>query len=298
MPTNKITPFLKWPGGKRWFVHNYASLLPTTFNRYIEPFLGGGSVFFHLRPKDALLGDANPDVITAYMAVKRDWKRIERSLVYRQRAHLLDDDYYYKQRGKVTEDPMDRAARMIYLNRTCFNGIYRVNLQGQFNVPRGTKNEVVMDSDDFEAIAELLQGAELRLADFEALVDEAQPGDLVFADPPYTVRHNLNGFVKYNEVLFSWADQERLAIALGRARDRGVKIVSTNANHASVRALYEGLGFEMRPLARFSSISASSSSRRQFEELVVQANLDSGAADGLVTTRTTSESRATSRARK
>lgn len=275
MPKNKIIPFLKWPGGKRWFVKNHASLLPSNFQRYIEPFLGGGSVFFHLCPRNALLGDSNSDVITAYLAVKQDWRRIERSLAYRQRAHILDENYYYKQRDKITEDPMVRAARMIYLNRTCFNGIYRVNLQGRFNVPKGTKNCVVMDSDNFERIADLLQETELRIADFETLIDEARHDDFVFADPPYTVRHNFNGFVKYNEILFSWEDQERLAHALARARDRGVKIVSTNANHSSIRTLYETLGFEIRSLSRFSSISATPKSRRQFEELVVFANVDS-----------------------
>jgi DNA adenine methylase len=271
---NHLTPFLKWPGGKRWFVQRHSALLPTHYNRYVEPFLGGGAVYFHLQPTSALLGDINPDVVEAYQGIKRDWQRIQRSLEYKQRAHDTHDDYYYKQRDRRPNDPLLRASRTIYLNRTCFNGIYRVNLRGEFNVPRGTKNEVLMHTDNFERVAELLQGAEIQLADFEVLIDQSKQGDLVFADPPYTVRHNLNGFVKYNEVLFSWQDQERLATALGRAKDRGAKIICTNANHESVQSLYEELGFQLRPVSRFSSISAASASRRQFEELVITANCD------------------------
>jgi DNA adenine methylase len=164
---------------------------------------------------------------------------------------------------------------MIYLNRTCFNGIYRVNLDGKFNVPRGTKNVVLDESDNFEQISKLLSGAEIMLTDFEAMIDDAMAGDFVFADPPYTVRHNFNGFVKYNEKLFSWQDQERLSKALIRARDRGVQIIATNANHASVRELYTDQGFRLITTSRFSSISASAENRKQYEELIILSNTES-----------------------
>lgn len=272
MNNTKVVPFLKWAGGKRWFVQNHATILPRHYRRYIEPFLGGGSVFFHLQPAHAVLGDINPEVIAAYDGIRLDWRRIRSSLAYRQRAHDADDEYYYRLRARVPSNPLEVASRMIYLNRTCFNGIYRVNRQGQFNVPRGTKDSVLRETDDFEAIAGLLKRAELRVADFEQLIDEAEKGDLVFADPPYTVRHNYNGFVKYNEVLFHWRDQERLAMALRRARKRGAKVVCTNANHDSVRDLYEGHGFELRVVKRPSAVSADVDSRRQFEELIILAN--------------------------
>jgi len=269
-----LTPFLKWVGGKRWFVQQHGTIFPRTYRRYIEPFLGGGAVYFHLCPREAILGDINPEVIAAYRAVKEQWVGLKQSLAYHQRAHdEADDDYYYDIRAKSPKKLVQRASRMIYLNRTCFNGIYRVNKQGEFNVPRGTKDTVLMDSDDFKAIAKLLAGAQLRVGDFEALINEAAEGDLVFADPPYTVRHNLNGFIKYNEVLFSWADQERLARALKRAATRGVKIVATNANHNSVRSLYSDWEFTARAVSRFSQVSADGSSRRQFEELVITSNI-------------------------
>jgi DNA adenine methylase len=262
-----MTPFLSWAGGKRWFVQKHAELLPKKFNRYFEPFLGGGSVFFHLNPAESILGDINPDVVAAYQGIKQDWKALKRSLQYHQRNH--SDEHYYKVRSKVPSKVIQRASRMIYLNRTCFNGIYRVNLQGEFNVPRGSKDSIVLNHDSFESVAKLLERATIRLADFEVLIDEAKEGDFVFADPPYTVRHNLNGFIKYNEKLFSWQDQERLAAALIRARDRGVIIAATNANHSSVRELYMNKQFSLITTSRFSSISASSSSRKQFEELII-----------------------------
>jgi DNA adenine methylase len=194
-----LVPFLKWPGGKRWFVQSHSDLLPTTYRTYIEPFLGAGSVFFYLRPEVALLGDVNPDLVNAYQVIKDNWLAVENSLKYRQRRHRQDaDGYYYWLRAREPKDALQRATRLIYLNRTCFNGIYRVNRNGQFNVPRGTKDRVVIDTDDFGGMSELLRNAELQVGDFEVLVNRAEREDFVFCDPPYTVRHNYNGFRKYN----------------------------------------------------------------------------------------------------
>ena len=251
-------------------MQKHADLLPKTYGRYIEPFLGGGSVFFHLQPTSALLGDTNPDVIAAYSGIKDDWKSLVRSLRYHERKH--SDEHYYNVRAGTPKNTIQRASRTLYLNRTCFNGIYRVNLRGEFNVPRGSKDAVILGTDKFEEVSLLLKNADIRQSDFEVLINEAQSGDFIFADPPYTVRHNLNGFVKYNEQLFSWQDQERLSAALIRARDRGAHIVSTNANHASVRDLYEGHGFKLITTSRFSSISASARNRKQFEELIILSN--------------------------
>jgi len=264
-----MTPFLKWPGGKRWFVANHPALLPSVFNRYIEPFLGGGSVFFYLKPPQSILSDLNPELIATYEAIRDGWEALKGRLLSHQSNH--GGDYYYAVRESKPRLPVTKAARMIYLNRTCFNGIYRVNLDGKFNVPKGTKDAVVLETDDFEGAATLLANAELRTSDFEPVIDQAHENDLIFADPPYTVRHNVNGFLKYNEQLFSWNDQVRLADALARARTRGAKIVSTNANHDSVRRLYRERGFALKAVSRYSSISADPKSRKQFEELVIRA---------------------------
>ncbi len=266
-----MLPFLKWPGGKRWFASGQCHLLPKTFKTYVEPFLGSGAVFFRIQPQRAVLGDLNEDLVSVYRVVKRDWSGVLTELRKHQRLHSTL--HYYATRQKRFTDPVKQAARLIYLNRTCFNGIYRVNRQGEFNVPKGSKDTVLFPEDDFKAVAQLLKKARLLRSDFARLIDSASEGDFVFADPPYTVRHNNNSFTKYNETLFSWHDQIRLADSLAKASQRGVIVVATNANHRSVRDLYRRSGFGLQTLSRFSSISASTDSRRQYDELVITANI-------------------------
>lgn len=263
---NVIKPFLKWAGGKRWFVQKHSDLIPTQYNRYIEPFLGSGAVFFHVEPEYALLGDVNEDLINTYVAIRENWSLVYRYLREHHRRH--SKEYYYEIRSSKPRSIYTKAAKFIYLNRTCWNGLYRVNLKGEFNVPIGTKSSVIFPDDSFEDIALLLQNADLFHCDFEDLVDEAGRGDLLFVDPPYTVRHNYNGFVKYNEVLFSWWDQERLLMALERASRRGANIIATNAYHESVRSLYEQ-SFQLLETNRRSSISGDVTKRDNFQELII-----------------------------
>jgi DNA adenine methylase len=269
-PDGYMTPFLKWPGGKRWFIHHYARLLPTEFDRYMEPFLGGGSVFFHLAPVKAVLADTNEELITTYRAIRDDWAKFLVALTLYNEQH--SGEHYYRVRASRPTCPAVRAARMIYLNRTCFNGIYRVSQRGDFNVPKGTRASVLRPTDNFEGVAKLLSSSDLRVSDFEAVIDGAGAGDLVFADPPYTVNHNNNGFMRYNEKLFSWADQKRLAAALTRAHRRGAMVVATNADHESVKKLYWGNGFRLRAVERASFMSCNAASRRHFKEVIIRAN--------------------------
>jgi DNA adenine methylase len=262
-----MKPFLKWPGGKRWLVSKYSHLFPEKFETYIEPFLGSGSVFFYLLPQKAILGDANAELMATYSGLRDDPFAVEDALLAHEMNHC--GSYYYSVRDSRPRTSQMKAARFIYLNRTCFNGIYRVNRDGEFNVPKGTKSAVLFDDDDFDKASEALSRAQIHVSDFEALVDKAGPNDFIFADPPYTVRHNSNAFIKYNENLFSWTDQVRLADALARARDRGSEVMVTNANHHAVRSLYKDRSFFLRSISRFSSISADPRRRNQFEELIV-----------------------------
>lgn len=265
-----MNPFLKWAGGKRWFVRHYSQLLPQEYNRYIEPFLGGGAVFFHLKPELSTLGDANTDLIDTYSAIKMDWKEVFSALEIHQELHCKE--HYYKIRDSETNNLYEKAANFIYLNRTCWNGLYRVNLKGKFNVPIGSKSKVILDDDNFQNISECLKNASLLNKDFEYLIDQADQDDLIFVDPPYTVRHNQNGFIKYNEKLFSWDDQERLYYSLKRALRRGAKIVGTNAYHDSVKDLYKDT-FELSFAERSSTISSNLSNRKKFEELIISTEV-------------------------
>lgn len=259
-------PFLKWAGGKRWLASDLIKKIGQPKGRYIEPFLGGGAVFFALQPRKALLGDLNTELIETYKVIQSDWYGVQEKLEHHQKSH--SKDYYYFTRSIIPNNPLDRAARFIYLNRTCWNGLYRVNLSGVFNVPIGTKNTVLLDTDDFQTISHLLQPAIIVSGDFEALINQAVKGDTIFADPPYTVRHKFNGFIKYNESLFSWQDQLRLRDACLKAIERGVKVFITNADHESIRKIYQD-NFELNAIERYSSISGKSSARGKFSELII-----------------------------
>ncbi len=263
-----IEPFLKWAGGKRWLVSRFAHLFPATFDRYIEPFLGSGAVFFHLRPTRALLSDTNAELINTYRAVRLHATEIAGRLAKLHAAH--GKAQYYAMRSSQPKSRLDRAVRFLYLNRTCFNGLYRVNRNGHFNVPLGSKIDVAFPDGALESAARALAGALLRTADFEDIVDGTGPGDLLFVDPPYTVMHNSNNFVKYNAHLFSWDDQKRLAAAVRRAAARGSAIVLSNADHASVRQLYRGFGTHLR-LDRPTRLAADSRCRTETTELLVTA---------------------------
>jgi len=263
-----IAPFLKWAGGKRWLVSRFDHFLPKAFSRYVEPFLGSGSVFFFLQPNAALLADKNAELIETYLAVRKDWRKICVLLEEHQRKH--SKQHYYEVRDTIFNSPFLRAARFIYLNRTCWNGLYRVNLRGVFNVPMGTKQKVLLDSDDFESTAKALEYAEIDTADFEESIDRTVRGDFLFADPPYTVQHENNGFIKYNEMLFKWEDQVRLRDSLRRATGRGVKILLTNASHQSILDLYKK-DFIITKVLRHSIIAGSSNHRKVSEELIIRS---------------------------
>jgi len=260
------TPFLKWAGGKRWLASAHGNLLPDNYNRYYEVFLGSGAVFFSVRPAQATLSDINEELIECYSVLRDEWQNVVERLHHHHLHH--SKDYYYEVRDSKPKLLANRAARFIYLNRTCWNGLYRVNLKGKFNVPVGTKTNVLLETDNFEELSALLKKTELLAADFEGVIDKACSGDFIFADPPYTVRHNLNGFVKYNEKIFRWEDQVRLRDCLVRARNRGCLILLTNASHPSIVDLYEN-DFELIPLSRSSVIAADSKNRGMYEELVI-----------------------------
>lgn len=263
-----MQPFLKWAGGKRWlFSEDFRRNLPK-FNRWIEPFVGGGSAFFSVLPKRALLSDANADLIHTY-CVMRD-RPGELHCALSRHHDLHSKEHYYRTREQEQIDDVPRAARFIYLNRTCWNGLYRVNRRGQFNVPIGTKDQVIFDHENFEEFSEALKKAKIQCRDFEQAVDQACKGDIVFADPPYTVKHNMNGFVKYNENIFSWEDQIRLSQSLLRARGRGAIVISTNADHSSVRELYEE-SFSLRSIYRASVISGVAKGRARVSEMLISS---------------------------
>jgi DNA adenine methylase len=233
-----IAPFLKWPGGKRWIATQLAELIAKNLRgRYFEPFLGGGAVFFCLAPRIATLSDINHDLINTYIQVRND----PELLIKRIKGLEISKEKYLEIRDSSPECPIERAVRFLYLNRTGFGGIYRLNSKGQFNVPYGGGErtpDVLWEKGLLSKACRVLRNRRIGVMDFEEPLGEAGVGDVVYCDPTYTVAHNYNGFVRYNEKNFSWEDQKRLAQAAMSARSRGALVIVSNAGHESILDLY------------------------------------------------------------
>jgi DNA adenine methylase len=263
-----VLPFLKWPGGKRWAGHRITDLIRERLTgTYYEPFLGGGAVFFELRPPRAVLSDINPELVNTYRLVRDSVEEI----ISRLKKLPVNKQTYNRLREVEPDEPILRAVRFLYLNRTAFGGIYRLNLNGKFNVPYGGGERtpaVLWERTLLKNASEALASAELRETDFELVIDLAKKGDVVYCDPTYTVAHDCNGFVRYNERNFSWADQIRLADAARRARQRGAVVIISNANHRTIRRLYPEASFNV--LQRLSLVSPDVTKRRSVQELLVR----------------------------
>ena len=269
MQNKQIEPFLKWPGGKRWIAKKYKEYFPKEYNMYIEPFLGSGAVFFSLQPKEAILSDINKELINLYVILRDNPKELKGQLVYHQERHTKE--HYYKIRDVILTDNLKCAGRLLYLNRACYNGMYRVNKQGKFNVPIGTKNNFTYDIDQFDQYANCLKHATLICGDFYEIINKAKKNDFIFADPPYATSGKAN-FTKYNDELFVWQDQLRLHEALVNAKARGAKIVLTNVYCKEIIEMYKNDGFYVHILQRSSNIAGQADKRGKVKELMITSN--------------------------
>jgi DNA adenine methylase len=241
-------------------VENYLS------QTYHEPFLGGGAVFFRLAPARACLSDVNTELIRTYETVR---DRAEAVLPILKKMPVTKATYY-RVRGWQPRGRIQQAARFLYLNRTAFGGIYRLNAKGEFNVPYGGGERtpaILWEYNLLERAAAALSQARLHACDFGTALGRARRGDVVYCDPTYTVAHENNGFVRYNERNFSWADQERLARCAAKAVARGAVVMVSNAYHESVRRLYAGARFYV--LDRMSCVSTAAKMRRRVHEYLI-----------------------------
>lgn len=258
-----IKPFLRWAGGKQWLAQRLAGVMPKDNRTYYEPFLGGGSLFFAARPKRAVLGDTNERLINTFR-VLRDQPR---DLIRILSQWSNDRDTYYAVRSTNGHDEVWNAAQFIYLNKTCWNGLHRVNKQGQFNVPFGNHDRNVFDEAHLLTVSQALQAAELRCCDFQDMLQSAEQNAFVYMDPPYTVLHSQNGFRQYNEKIFSWHDQIRLARVAHDLADRGCIVVISNADNAEVLDLYPE--FHYQRVSRHSILAANPKYRRKTQEALL-----------------------------
>lgn len=259
-----LAPLLPWPGGKRWLLPRLLELVPWDVRRYYEPFFGGGALFLALRPTTATISDRNAALMECYAAVRDHPAEIARIL----RSLPRDRESYLRIRASLPQGEPERAARLIYLTTLAFNGIYRVNRSGRFNVPYGGRTYDDLGSEAFlRSHAEALAGVEIKSGDFEDAVAGAGSGDFVYLDPPYTVTHSNNGFLRYNDRLFSWKDQQRLADVAQSLSREGCTVVVSNASHDSILALYPS--FRPTLVPRKSVMAASAAKRGPIHELVL-----------------------------
>ena len=266
----KPSPILRWAGGKSWLFSKLPELLPSKFNNYHEPFLGGGSVYLFLKENSLIKGrsflsDLNPDLINCYRQLRNNYPE----LIKRLSKYKNTESYYYMVRSSNTECRLEKAANFLYLNRTSFNGIFRVNLQGEYNVPYGFKSyDKLFDLQNLNATRLLLRSAKLSVYDFEESLKNITKNDLVFIDPPYTIAHNHNGFIKYNQKLFSWSDQERLLRFVKTLNRKGAYFILTNAAHKSIFNLFQN-ECEIRELKRTSLVGGKGATRGKVSEYLL-----------------------------
>jgi DNA adenine methylase len=273
IPLNAL-PFLKWAGGKSQLLQKLEPFFPTRFDRYVEPFVGGGAVFFHLRsrfPKAAvLLCDNNDELINCYTIV-RDEASPLMELLDRHLQRFLRNrkDYYYDVRSQhKLQDPLSRAARMIFLNRTCFNGLWRVNASGEFNVPMGHYTKVKLyDRGNLLAASKALSGVELLVQDFRKTFAKLRADDFVYVDPPYHPASRTAHFTAYTKDDFGLEDQRELASLFYRAARRGTNLMLSNSDTPPIRDLYRH--FKIRSIKARRMINAEGRGRGVVSEVVI-----------------------------
>ena len=234
-------PFVKWAGGKGQLIEQIKGYIPEEFKTYYEPFIGGGALFFYLwneeRLKKAVIADNNPDLINIYRVIKEDVDELIENL--KNPKYVNEKEAYYKIREWEPEDPVEKAARMLYLNKTCFNGLYRVNSKGKFNVPFGRyKNPKFLDEGNLREVHEALKNTEIRLCDFEEGVKGTKKGDFVYFDPPYHPLSITANFTSYTKQSFKEEDQMRLAKTFKRLAKKGVYVMLSNSYTDFIEKLY------------------------------------------------------------
>ena len=240
-PMGSPKPFVKWAGGKQALAETLISFFPPKIDTYYEPFIGGGSVLFTLEPSKAVIGDANEWLIDTYAAIRDDWKRVAKIL---DTLKNTKEDFLAIRAAKPSElEPLERAAHFMYLNKTCFRGLFRVNKSGQFNVPYGAYDRRYYDPFNLELASGALQAVDIRTGDFEIVMDGITTGDFAYLDPPYYKLGGYSDFNRYTPMKFKEAQHIRLAAFCRELDARGVRWALSNSNTPFVKKLYEGFNF-------------------------------------------------------
>lgn len=267
-PRIKASPFIKWAGGKRKLIPDIKKYMPPKeqINRYFEPFLGGGALFFHLQHKNSILADANQELIELYKIVRDNVEDLIEAL----KIHKNEKDYFYEVRAQIKEDltPVQRAARFIFLNKTCFNGLYRVNSKGKFNVPFGKyKNPKICNEEGLRSASLALKKTIIDNKDFEELLKKANTTDFIYFDPPYQPINKTSSFTSYTAKKFDEGEQERLAKTYARLAQKGCFVMLSNSDAPLIRELYKD--FYIYEIQANRAINRNGNGRGKITELLI-----------------------------
>lgn len=268
-----LAPFVKWVGGKRQLLKYIKPILPESINTYYEPFIGGGALLFDHRPSVAVINDYNKELINTYNVIRGDVE----ALIADLKTHVYDKDYFYEIRSLdrnsdySSMSDLKRASRLLYLNKSCFNGLYRVNSKGEFNSPFGSyTNPNIVNEDTLLAVSRYLNNNNVttRTGDFQEAVFDAQDGDFVYFDPPYDPVSKSANFTAYSKLGFSREDQERLRDLCIELTDRGVKFLLSNASTDFINELYSG--FTILEVGANRAINSNGAKRKKVQEVLVR----------------------------
>jgi len=274
MPVLAAGPFVKWAGGKQGLLEQFKPFFPRQFNGYIEPFVGSGAVFFYVarrfNPSRVILMDSNQELISTYQAIQTNASEVTARLERLKRTHSKHQ--YLSVRDQTVEQltKVERAARFIYLNKTCFNGLYRVNSRGQFNVPMGRYvHPKIFDAEVLQAVSAALKGVALKAESYERCLEYAQTGDFIYFDPPYHPLSRTANFTSYTKDSFGESDQERLAEVFVKLHKRKCFVMLSNSDTPFIEKLYENQRFELVRVKARRAINSDASKRGAITELVV-----------------------------
>jgi DNA adenine methylase len=260
-------PFLKWAGGKGRLLSQYQSFFPKSFTTYYEPFLGGGAIFFRLLPSQAVLTDINPELVNVYCCV-RDQAEAVISLL-EQHSRLHSSEYYYQVRSACGQTAVEKAARLIYLNKTCFNGLYRENSKGEFNVPMGRyKAPRICDPELLRSVSQALKNTQIAVKPFDAVLELAHTSqDFVYFDPPYYPISLTSRFTEYSRYSFDETAQIRLRDTFAQLANRGVHVMLSNSDCEFIRELYKD--FQIHTIFANRAINSNAQKRGRITEVLV-----------------------------
>lgn len=268
-----IAPFLKWVGGKRQLLPAINQLLPQSYNNYYEAFVGGGAVLFNLQPSKAVINDFNPELINVYQVIKNHPEALIKDL----KRHKNESDYFYSVRALDREPTFNRlsnikkASRIIYLNKTCYNGLYRVNSAGEFNAPFGRyKNPNIVNDVTIKAVSDYLNNNDICIlnGDFEKAVETAQSGDFVYFDPPYVPVSESANFTGYVKGGFDLLEQERLRNVCNQLDAKGVKFLLSNSSTPIIHELYKK--FDIHIVKATRAINSNALKRGAIDEVLIR----------------------------